>query len=311
MIPNLLSRDPRGEDPQLWSGGSRQGPAPRPDLRPRRCRSISLISGQTGAGTSCVARHLSLALCRQGHSVCLLEDVCSPGVSPGTPDRPGQLAEVLAGHRTLAEITHRGPGGLRSIAGALSLAHLADCSARRRAEISEQLRALEAQCDFLVIDAGSGTAQDTASSRWRLARLADAVCLVATPEPGVVPETLALLQRLPCAAGANTPRLIINQADSPEQAHGILARIQQGARDQGGAVVTGVGYIPFDHAASRADLPPAALGTKPSRAGAAQAIDQIAHRLAATVQAVTHRPSSLCFPSLPSLPSPAVAPSVV
>jgi flagellar biosynthesis protein FlhG len=308
MIPDLLSRDTLGDFPNTWSAGARQEPASVPGAPPRRCRSVALASGQRGAGTSFLARHLSLALCRQGHTVCLFEDGSRTGTAPWTGGQPGQLAEVLAGHRTLSEIIQRGPGGLRSIAGAQSLVHVADCSRHRRAEIVEQLLALEAQCDFLVIDAGSGPVGDAGQSRWRLAQLADALCLVATPEPQVVPETLTLLQRLPDDGHPHTPRLIINQADSPEQAHGILARIQQGARVHGGSLVTGVGYIPFDQAASRAVLPPAPPGTTASRAGAARAIDQIAHRLAATVQAVNHSPSSLSFPSLHA---PPVAPSVV
>ncbi|MFN9196489.1 MAG: MinD/ParA family protein [Planctomycetaceae bacterium] len=308
MIPDLLSRDTVGEFSTLWRAGSRQEPAPVPGPPPRRCRSVALASGQTGAGTSFLARHLSLALSRQGHAVCLLEEGTRDGISLWTGSPAGQLADVLAGHRTLSEILQRGPGGLRSIAGAQSLAHVAECSRHRRADFIEQLLDLEAQCDVLVIDAGSVAAGDGVGSRWRLAQRTDALCLVATPEPQVVPETLALLRGLPGDTGPHTLRLIINQADSPEQAHGILARIQQGARNHGGALVTGVGYIPFDQAASQAVLSPASPGTTSSRARAARAIDQIAHRLASTVQADSHSPSSLSFPSLHV---PSVAPSVV
>ena len=308
MISELLSRDTLGEFPTPWNTGTRQEPVAGPAVDLRRCRSVALASGQSGAGTSFLARHLSLALCRQGHAVCLLEEGTSDGIAPGTKPAVGQLADVLAGHRTLSEIVQRGPEGLRSIAGAQSLVHVAECSRHRRTAFLEQLFDLEAQCDFLVIDAGSGFLGDNAWPRWKLAQRTDALCLVATPEPQVVPETLALLQRLPGGNRQHSLRLIINQADSPEQAHGILARIQSGARNHGGTVVTGVGYIPFDQAASQAVLSPAPPGTTPSRARAARAIDQIALRLASTVQADIHSPSSLSFPS-PHVPS--VAPSVV
>ncbi|MFN9370265.1 MAG: hypothetical protein ACK6D3_00060 [Planctomycetaceae bacterium] len=308
MISDLLSRDTLGEFSTHRRAGSRQEPVSNPGLPLRRCRSVALASGQTGAGTSFLARHLSLAMCHQGHAVCLMEEGTRDGISRWTGSPAGQLADVLAGHRTLSEIIQHGPGGLRSIAGAQDLVHVADCSRHRRADFLEQLLDLEAQCDFLVIDAGSDSAGDSAASRWTLAQQADALCLVASPEPQVVPETLALLRRLPGAPRPHTLRLIINQADSPEQAHGILARIQQGARCDGETRVTGVGYIPFDQAASQAVLSPAPPGTTSSRSRAARAIDQIAHRLASTVQADPLSPSSLSFPSLHV---PSVAPSVV
>jgi len=308
MISDLLSRDPLGEFSTPWRAGSRQEPVSGPNVDVRRCRSVALASGQSGAGTSFLARHLSLALCQQGHAVCLVEEGTRDGRSVWTGSPVGQLADVLAGHRMLSEIIQRGPGGLRSIAGAQSLVHVADCSRHRRADFLAQLLDLEAQCDFLVIDAGSGSAGDSSGPCWTLAQQADALCLVASPEPQVVPETLALLRRLPSDTRPHSLRLIINQADSPEQAHGILARIQQGARSAGETRVTGVGYIPFDQAASQAVLSPAPSGTTSSRARAARAIDQIAHRLASTVQADNLSPSSLSFLSLHV---PAVAPSVV
>jgi flagellar biosynthesis protein FlhG len=310
MISDLLSRDTPGERPQPRRCDSRQESMPVPGTRPRRCRSVSLVSGQCGAGTSFLARQLSLALCRQGYAVCLFDD--PPGASSLRPeDPPGHMAEVLAGHRTLVEIIQHGPRGLRSVAGARDLPHLRDCSPRRRAEVVEQILALEAQCDFLVIDAGSKGATETGGEASRLAWLADAVCLVATPEPRVVPETLELLRHLTAGDPLKTPRLILNQADSPEQAQGILARIQQGARAEGRSPVTGVGYIPFDQAASRAVFPDVHSGSMPTRSVAAEAIDQIAHRLASTIAPLNHVSSCLSSLFSPPLPSPSVASSVV
>jgi MinD-like ATPase involved in chromosome partitioning or flagellar assembly len=178
-------------------------------------------------------------------------------------------------------------------------------------EIAKQILALEAQCDFVLLDAGSGAATETGSPGWRLAQLADAICLVATPEPRVVPETLALLRHLTVQDPRQTPRLILNQADSPEQAHGILARIQQGARAEGRTPVTGVGYIPFDQAASRTVYPPDFSGTMPSGTVAIRAIDQIAQRLASTIAPVNNFPSSLSSLFPPPLQAPSVASSVV
>jgi MinD-like ATPase involved in chromosome partitioning or flagellar assembly len=271
---------------------------------------VSLVSGQFGAGTSFLARQLSLALCRQGHSVCLFEN--APGaMSIGSENQPGHLADVLAGHRTLAEIIQHGPRGLRSIAGAGDLPKLAGCSHRRQVAVVEQIMALEAQCDFLVIDAGSGAAAATGWSGWPLARLADAICLVAIPEPRVVPETLELLRHITVEDSQKAPRLIVNQADSPEQAHGILARIQQGTWAEGRTPVKGVGYIPFDQAVSQAVFAPGSSGTMSSGSVAAQAIDQIALRLTSTIAAVNHLPSFLSPLFSPLLHTPPVAPSVV
>jgi len=266
----------------------------------RRCRSLCLASPHAGVGKSVLSWNLAMALARQGHSVCLLDassDLSPPLFRVGTAT-PGHLAEVVTGRRSLHEIVTHGPAGLRVIRGAGALLHLPRCSPAEQESVAGQFLALEEQCDFLILDGGPALSSRVPT----LALAADALCLVATPGHGIVADTVHAIRHLRDIQPRLSARLIVNEVDSPEQARGILARVQESAQADLDCRVRGVGYIPFDQAVVRAVARQCSLFHEFPHSSAAQAIDQIACRLAATLSPLPSSPSSLafCFPSVMS-----------
>ncbi|MFN8856170.1 MAG: AAA family ATPase [Planctomycetaceae bacterium] len=259
----------------------------------RRCRSFSLASPHAGVGKSVLSWNLAMALARQGHSVCLLD--ASSDLSP-LPFRvglssAGHLAQVLTGRNTRPELVAHGPAGLRVIRGAAALLHLTHCPAGRQESVAEQFLSLEDQCDFLILDTGPALAARVPT----LAVATDAVCLVATPEHGIVADTIHAIRTLRAKRPGLLPRLILNEVDSPEQARQILARVQESAQFDLDCRVRGIGYIPYDQAVSQAVTRQRTLFSDSSHSPAAQAMDQIACRLAATLSPLSPSPSSLSF----------------
>ena len=74
---------------------------------------------------------------------------------------------------------------------------------------------LEADADFLLIDAGSGLGPGIAT----IAAAADQVAVVTTPEPTSVADAHAALQKLRRPVGPPALRAIVNQAGSAAEAN--------------------------------------------------------------------------------------------
>lgn len=248
-----------------------------------RARSIALTSGKGGVGKSVLALNLAIALRRSGFRVCLLD--ASLGL--GSLDllcglnAYWNLAHVVSGARTLADVIIEGPEQVALIPGASGLLDLADCSPAAQRGILAGLSMVEQTHDFLVIDTGPGIHEPVR----RFALAAQTVCIVATPEPTAVADAYASVRVLAAGHPEVEPRLIINEADSPEQACEILARVQRTSRSFLNLAVTGLGYVPYDQAMRHAVSRQSPLLIDAPRAPAARAIEQLARRLAETVPA--------------------------
>jgi flagellar biosynthesis protein FlhG len=223
------------------------GPAalaePPPEVAPV-ARSLVFTSGKGGVGTSNLALNLAIALGEYGQRVVLvdadlglanLDLLC--GLAPGR-----DLGDVLAEGRPLAEAIAEGPGEIRIVPGAHGTRTLPDCLAEAPARLAKELAALEADADFLLIDAGSGLGPSIAL----LAAAADQVAVVTTPEPTSVADAHAALARLRRPAGGPTLRAVVTQADSAREAHDCLSRLASTTRQFLGMVVTPLGYVRSD-----------------------------------------------------------------
>jgi flagellar biosynthesis protein FlhG len=115
---------------------------------------------------------------------------------------------------------------------------LGDAPARLAAELAE----LEADADFLLVDAGSGLGPAIAT----LAAAADRVVLVTTPEPTSVADTHAAIGRFRRLAGPPALAAVVNQASSAADAADVLARLSASSRQFLGAVVSGLGHVRAD-----------------------------------------------------------------
>jgi flagellar biosynthesis protein FlhG len=217
------------------------GMPPPPTTRPR---SLVLTSGKGGVGTSNLALNLAIALGEQGRRVVLVDAdlglanidlLC--GLAPAC-----DLGDVLAGDLPLSEAIVPGPGGIRIVPGAHGMRTLVEVIGDAPGRLVGELAALEAQADFLLVDAGSGLGPSIAA----LAVAAGEVVVVTTPEPTSVADAHAAINRLRRLGGP--PRLlsVVNQAASAAEARDVLDRLGVSSRQFLGTVVTGLGHVRAD-----------------------------------------------------------------
>lgn len=254
-----------------------------------QARTIAVTSGKGGVGKSNVALNLSIALKRMGRSVCLLDANLGLGNIDLLCGLNGywNISHVVSGARTVRDIVLEGPCGVHVVPGASGLADAADCSPAAQREILVQLEELERQHDFLIIDTGTGIHRTVR----QFVSAAQIVLVVTTPEPTAIADAYATLKVLTSGNEFLQPHILVNQAESPEQAREIIARVQQTARTFLHVTVSSAGHVPRDPA-----VPEAVLHRKPFAAGvirspAVLAIEQLARRMVNVSAPLTERPS--------------------
>ncbi|MBI3861714.1 MAG: MinD/ParA family protein [Planctomycetia bacterium] len=256
---------------------------------PRHARTIAITSGKGGVGKSNIALNLAIALKKIGHNVCLLDANLGLGNIDLLCGLNGywNLSHVVSGARTVSEILLEGPCGIHVVPGASGLFDSADCSAIAQREILAQLEELERDHEYLIIDTGTGIHRTVR----QFVSAAETVLIVTTPEPTAIADAYATLKALSSGSELLQPHILVNLADSPEQAREIIARVQQTARTFLHLTVSSAGHIPRDPA-----VPAAVARRKPfvadgSRCAAGMAVEQLARRIVNLSQPQSDRSS--------------------
>lgn len=248
-------------------------------LRPATARAIAVTSGKGGVGKSNIALNLAIALGQAGRSVSLLD--ANPGL--GNIDLLSGLngywnvAHVVSGARSIAEITLEGPGGIHVVPGACGLFDATEGSLVAQREVFRQLEELERDHEFLILDAGTGFHPGVR----QFVAAADRVLVVTTPEPTAIADAYATLKALTAGrdGGAAVFSILVNQADSAGQGREIIARVQQTARTFLHTTVDSAGWIPRDPAVPESVVFRTPFLLRAPRSPAARAIEQLAGQI--------------------------------
>ncbi|MEI8019668.1 MAG: P-loop NTPase, partial [Schlesneria sp.] len=133
--------------------------------------------------------------------------------------------------------------GIRILSGASCLVDSEMTHASVRKSLLAQLKTFEQELDWLIID-GSGGAGGLIQ---KFSLAADDVLVVTTPEPTAVAEAYSSIKGLAKTAG---PRLglLVNQAESADQAQRILDQLQHAAHSFLRIDLHRRGYLPNDRA---------------------------------------------------------------
>ena len=252
-------------------------PATPVDPRVPRASTLAVTSGKGGVGKSVIALNLAIALARAGQRVSLLDANLGLGSIDLLCGLNGywNLSHVISGARTLEEITLTGPEGVHVIPGASGVTDVADCPLAAQKDILAQLARLEFNHDFLIIDTATGIYRSVR----QFVAAADTVLVVTSTEPTSIADAYATLKSLMSMPEPCTPEILVNQAESAEQAREIVARLQQTAKTFVHSRVTGSGCILRDPAVVESVFRRVPLMVGSPDSTAAQAIDQIARRL--------------------------------
>lgn len=196
---------------------------------------ITITSGKGGVGKTSIAVNLAAALAARSVRVTLVDmdfglanaDVLC-GVSPVT--RLDAAVEYGAGTGVALErIAMQVPCGAASftlIPGAVGLGRLPDLAEHQQSRLLSSLRSAVRGADVVIVDTGAGMGPLVRAS----AMCADLSLVVVTPEPTSLADAYALIKALSQAsrrAGVAfvPPRLVVNQALSPDEAAGVAERL--------------------------------------------------------------------------------------
>jgi flagellar biosynthesis protein FlhG len=239
------------------------------------CRSVVIVSGKGGVGKSVIAFNLAATLARQNVAVGMLDISDGTGSLGLLANQNGywNLEHVLAGSRSLHEVTLSGSGGTQIIPGGRHLLHTATIRTAAWRDLNE----FEQRQAWLISDLGF----DVARAR-SIAAVVDHAVLVTTPEPTSVAEAYGTLKSL-AVAGVARVSVLINQADSNEQAAQIMDRLRHAARTFLSSDISLAGIIPFDPVVAQSVFRRVPWIEVDPGCPAQLAIEQVAQRLNRTV----------------------------
>lgn len=212
-------------------------------------RTIVVTSGKGGVGKSNIALNLAIGLSQFNARVCLIDANLGLGNVDLLCGLNGywNLSHVVSGARRLPDVLLEGPENIRVVCGASGLADVADCSPMVQQDIFQQLHELEQAYDYFVIDAGIGNHPFVR----QLVIAADIGLIVTTPEPTAIADAYAMVKSLSHAEQVDL-NLLVNLAESAQQARTIIERLQHTSQLFLKKEVTAAGWIPNDEQVRKA-----------------------------------------------------------
>ncbi|MBS3734463.1 MAG: MinD/ParA family protein [Phycisphaerae bacterium] len=207
----------------------------------RTTRTIAVTGGKGGVGKSNVALNLAILLSAGGNRVALVDADLGLANLDVLLDvaAPYDLSHVVRGRKRLAEVIVDLPCGVQLVPGASGLEHLTRLGEFEQARLIEELTALEADNDFIVVDCAAGIAPATI----RFATSADNTILVSTPEPTAITDAYAVVKVLTRHGYDGRMSLLTNMVADRHEARASYERLSGVARQFLAMRVLDAGYV--------------------------------------------------------------------
>jgi flagellar biosynthesis protein FlhG len=222
-------------------GEQNSGPAPLPTYG--AC-TIAITSGKGGVGKSNLAVNMALELAALGHRTSLLDadlalanaDVLF-GVNPKL-----HLGNVLSGTCTLEEIIIDVADELRLIPGGSGVEELANLTSDDHAQLVSELRAMEADSDFMIVDTAAGIGANVTG----VLRAASEVIIVTTPDPTALVDAYATIKVLFQRSPTKPIFVVVNDVVGIGDAEQIFAQLRATTERFLNRTLEHLGTIPRD-----------------------------------------------------------------
>lgn len=198
-----------------------------PAARPKR-RMVAVTSGKGGVGKTNIVTNLALALARQGTRVLVVDGDLGLanvdlllGVAPQY-----DLQDVILGQRSIRDVVFEGPDGIQVLPASSGVEELANLDEFRTECLIRSLSELENDVDIILIDSPSGIGRNAIS----MVQAADQILVVTTPEPTSFSDAYAMIKVLSRHPLKCVPSLLVNQANSEDEALGVARRVRTVAK---------------------------------------------------------------------------------
>ncbi len=207
-------------------------------------RTITITSGKGGVGKTNFVANLAICLGQAGRKVIILDaDLGLANIDVVFGIRPKKnLINVIQGTHSLEEILIPGPCGIQIIAGGSGISELAQMDPAALRKMFDQLRFLEDKTDYLLIDTGAGISSNVIS----FCLAADQIIVVTTPEPTALADAYGIIKIISGSRPGASVSVLVNRAESPEEADYVLERLSKVALDFLKFEVQRLGYLPQD-----------------------------------------------------------------
>ena len=208
-------------------------------------RVITVTSGKGGVGKTNISINLAIALNEAGYRVVILDadlglaniDVLFGLVSKNT------LLEVLHNEKNILEVLTQGPGNIKFVSGGSGVEELVKLDRAQIEKFIENISLLDKIADIVIIDTGAGLSDSVMS----FVMAADEVLLVTTPEPTSLTDAYAMIKMVTSRDNEKVIRVVVNRAESANEANDILKRLSAVSEKFLGARIQPLGYVPIDN----------------------------------------------------------------
>ena len=240
-------------------------------------KSIAITSGKGGAGKTSLAINLALRLNEQrGKAIFLDADF---GMANGhilLKSRPTlDIMDVLVDGVPVRDVLHRGPKGLRLLAGRTGATELLNLDDSRTEALIQAINTLEDECDYLVVDTSAGAESNTLAC----AAAADHFVVVLVGQATGFVDAYAMIKGGFKQHGVTNFSVVVNMADSEEEAQSLFETFQKTVLRFMPVQVDYCGYLPYSRAFYNAAVSCQPVATQPACQVERTALDNIADRI--------------------------------
>jgi flagellar biosynthesis protein FlhG len=225
-----------------WQTGRKDGPVS--GERPAPVQVITVTSGKGGVGKTIVSVNLSVALAEAGRRVMLMDaDLALANVDVLLGLHPrNDLSHVIDGHRTLAEIIIKGPGGVMVVPAASGVKRLAELDIVESAGLIRAFSELSHPVDTLIIDTADGINESVTS----FSRAAQEILVVVCDEPTSITDAFALIKVLSSEYDTRRFRVLANQVQSAQEGRELFNKISRVSDRYLDVTLEFAGIVPHD-----------------------------------------------------------------
>ena len=223
-------------------------PKSPPQLQPQRmirpAKVFTVTSGKGGVGKTNISINLAIALCDMGYRVAVLDadfGLANVEVLIGAIPKY-TLLDVIRNERSIADILCEGPRGVRFISGGSGVEEIIRLGNDQITSLIANIAVIDNEFDIIIIDTGAGIS-DTVLG---MSLAADEIILVTTPEPTSITDAYALMKTVVQRDRGKLIRIIVNRADTENEAIDILGKLSQVSLKFLDLEVSKLGYIPND-----------------------------------------------------------------